>query len=316
MTIHPYGTIPMHQHQYSVICARMAVTQPDGSLGWRWIFVRHGARDTWEIPGGRIEPGETPADCAARELYEETGGVLRWLQPAFEYGVSHEGAAESYGTVFLAEVSGLDALPQGSEIGEVRLFDALPDALTYPHIQPVIFAAMLEWLAANTPDEYRDLLDENRQPLGRVHRRGTPQPPDTFVTVVRAWCVNAAGEVLITRRCLTKMGSPGLWEAPAGSVCAGEDSRISAARELAEESGIVVPADCGELFFTKRHDFAFWDNWLFRHEFDLADVVLQPGETMDARKATPQEILQMMDENTFGDYVREELEKLIATIRA
>lgn len=35
---------------------------------------RHAAEDfIWEIPAGRLDPGESPDQCAARELEEETG---------------------------------------------------------------------------------------------------------------------------------------------------------------------------------------------------------------------------------------------------
>ncbi len=35
----------------------------------------------WEFPGGRIEPGEMPADCAIRETYEEVGVVALQVEP-------------------------------------------------------------------------------------------------------------------------------------------------------------------------------------------------------------------------------------------
>jgi mutator protein MutT len=38
----------------------------------RVLLVRN-ERGEWELPGGRIEPGETPEQCVAREIAEESG---------------------------------------------------------------------------------------------------------------------------------------------------------------------------------------------------------------------------------------------------
>lgn len=49
-----------------VVCIR------DGDV----LLIRRGnapMRGRWAIPGGRVEPGETPAEAALRELREETG---------------------------------------------------------------------------------------------------------------------------------------------------------------------------------------------------------------------------------------------------
>lgn len=35
----------------------------------------------YEIPAGRLDPGESPADCAARELKEETGCTAERIEP-------------------------------------------------------------------------------------------------------------------------------------------------------------------------------------------------------------------------------------------
>ena len=45
-------------------------------------------RAEWELPGGRLEPGESPPDCMTREVLEETGLYVRptrildsWVYP-------------------------------------------------------------------------------------------------------------------------------------------------------------------------------------------------------------------------------------------
>ncbi|MFP6648907.1 MAG: NUDIX domain-containing protein, partial [Pirellulaceae bacterium] len=41
--------------------------QPEVSF----LLLRH--PDRWDLPKGHLDPGETPAECALRELEEETG---------------------------------------------------------------------------------------------------------------------------------------------------------------------------------------------------------------------------------------------------
>ena len=41
------------------------------------VLLLHNERDEWELPGGRLEIGETPPECVAREITEETGWQVR-----------------------------------------------------------------------------------------------------------------------------------------------------------------------------------------------------------------------------------------------
>jgi 8-oxo-dGTP pyrophosphatase MutT (NUDIX family) len=41
------------------------------------VLLLRNERDEWELPGGRIEIGESPEECVAREIAEETGWRVR-----------------------------------------------------------------------------------------------------------------------------------------------------------------------------------------------------------------------------------------------
>lgn len=104
------------------------------------LLSRHRARTTWETQGGHVEPCETPMDAARRELFEESGAVDYTLVPLCDYCAwdEHTGHGAN-GRVFAADIRTLGKLPQ-SEMAEVRMFDALPDNVTYPAITPRLFA--------------------------------------------------------------------------------------------------------------------------------------------------------------------------------
>jgi len=120
---------------YAVICAR---------YGDQWIYAKHKDRETWEIPGGHIEKGETADQAAARELEEETGAICYSIFPVCDYSVEAN-SEKGFGRLFYASVT--EYSPHlNYEIREIMLSETLPEKLTYKEIQPILFEKILEYL--------------------------------------------------------------------------------------------------------------------------------------------------------------------------
>ena len=110
----------------------------------KWVFCKHKERDTYEVPGGHREKGETILQAAKRELIEETGAVRFQIQPICVYSVIgktrvNESGEESYGMLYYADIEAFED-ELHSEIEKVVLFDELPDQWTYPEILPLLIA--------------------------------------------------------------------------------------------------------------------------------------------------------------------------------
>ena len=61
-------------------CASAYVIDPTTK---RILLIRHRKNQRWTQPGGHIEEGETPEECALRETYEETGVKIKLIGDRF-----------------------------------------------------------------------------------------------------------------------------------------------------------------------------------------------------------------------------------------
>jgi len=73
----------------------------------------------WEIPAGKLDAGESPLDCAARELQEETGYTAsRWTELVSFY--TTPGFTDERITLYRAEGLTARSQPDDNEISAIR----------------------------------------------------------------------------------------------------------------------------------------------------------------------------------------------------
>jgi len=113
----PQGTREVVEHPGAVA---IAVQDDEGRL----LLVRQmreaAGEELWEIPAGKLEPGESPQEAARRELFEETGLRAKRLVPL---GAIYPTPGYSNELIHLFLAQGVAGRPQASsEVSEVCFF--------------------------------------------------------------------------------------------------------------------------------------------------------------------------------------------------
>jgi 8-oxo-dGTP diphosphatase len=203
----------------------------------RWLFQRRKDFDVWGIPGGILEPGESPAACARREAFEETGLVVRPVRlTAVLSGPRHEilypngDRVEQTTFYFECAIAG-GSLRADGESAALEFFP--PD-----RIPPTLPWYRLAFETRNGPGPYYDppqsSAAKKTEETWKMLRRMVGAAP-IVLPGASAVIRDDRGRVLLGRRTDT-----GLWGMPGGLLELGETVAGTAVRETEEETGLSV----------------------------------------------------------------------------
>jgi 8-oxo-dGTP pyrophosphatase MutT (NUDIX family) len=194
----------------------------------------------WGLPGGVLEPGETPLDGLRREVLEETGLRVEPLRltglyssPRYQVTYPNGDRVQQVTLCYECGIAGGNLRPQADEIAELRFFgrEQLPS-------QPAWYADMLVHAlegrdaAYFDPPEHRQ-LDTPYQSLRSV-RLVLGNAPLVWPAAGAA-VFDERGRLLLQRR-----RDNGRWGLPGGALDTGESLAHTVQREVLEETGLRV----------------------------------------------------------------------------
>jgi len=113
------------------------------------LLQRRADNGRWELPGGAFDPGEHPAQALVREVYEETGVVVRprgvagiFSGPGERYQYPNGDVVEYTTVVFHADAVRGEPRPLDGEALEVRY---IPVHSVPPRVAQILAGPLFAW---------------------------------------------------------------------------------------------------------------------------------------------------------------------------
>jgi ADP-ribose pyrophosphatase YjhB (NUDIX family) len=265
----------------------------------RVLLQRRADFDVWGLPGGVLEPGESIAQCARRELREETGleaaeldlvGV--YTHPKWETTYPNGDQVQQYTVCFQGKVAGGEMQVDGTENRDQRFF--VPEEIPFDAL-PGYYAAMLRDAFDGKPPTFqppyaRQKTNDQLQLLNGMVEEGTYIGVGATSGVTRR-----DGRILMIR----PVGS-GAWTFPNILMRLGENAAHAAERAVFEEAGYHVAADRMMGVFSPTRPWIYpggarlqWISSVFHchlkkgHQHERTDLVgaawMEPGEIRKLR---------------------------------
>ncbi|CAN5790787.1 NUDIX domain-containing protein [soil metagenome] len=253
----------------------------------RILLIRHVEGDVWVAPGGGVEPPESLADAAVREMWEETGLLVNLVRvlgiysgPEFLVTYNNGDQVTYQMTVFEAEVVG----------GRLRATGEESKAVAYLSRMEMAALPMPVWMHTIIPDLFAQRIQTNFQlptwqvPLDGVRKSGMSD-------YVRQLRQKVGNDLVLTpsvlglifddqgRLLLQKRADNGRWAGPAGAIDPHELPSVAIIREAWEETGLLI---------TPTRVIAIFGGAAFQHNFPGGDQIINYGFVFAGRVVSGQ----------------------------
>ena len=151
--------------------------------------------------------------------------------------------------------------------------------------------------------EIWDVYDINRKLSNKTIKRNEKMIHDQYHLVVHVCIFNDNNQMLIQQRQPFKKGFSNMWDVTCGgSALVNESSQMAVHRELLEEVGINFNFENKRCSFTINFDHGFDDFYVVKYDVEIDKLVLQSDEVQSVKWASKQEIIELIDNNTFINY--------------